>query len=265
MSHYSMITERDRASSQEFLRFAQAEAEKQRLEEDRTEYDGYVAALETENRGSPPVHQVKPVPFQQWCQLMPTDEPNPAIRGQVATSKILLTQVRRTELDAVNSGRRYPAFELPESAKALSVPLEKLTGFLKEQSQSFVSSDPTYYPTRKNFETIRDYLIANQINVPDAATLKAAVDRLRALGMLEERPVPPPSQKPTVNLQVEPDPKWEQQQKRKDYYEKVIARDQRTGEEFTEYEIDRMGSERFRSLAFGDLYQPRVTDVIRPR
>jgi len=69
--------------------------------------------------------------------------------------------------------------------------------FNAAESEKFVNQTPAYYPCTANWETIKSYLIRNQIQIQSCKTFKAVFERLDSAGLMTHRPKPaPPTPKP---------------------------------------------------------------------
>jgi len=124
---------------------------------------------------------------------------------------------------------------------------------VREQGELFVEHNPDYYPCSSNVNNIREYLIAQNISIPNEEVLKAAWLRLRELGLIEERPAPEPE--PELTPLEEPPSETPG-----DY--EISGFDPETGEprKFTQREIWRMDSATYRKAfkAWGE-NKPRFT------
>ena len=105
--------------------------------------------------------------------------------------------------------------------------------FNSKTARQFVDSTPEYYPSQKNYLTIREYLVTHRVGVVTVDCWKRAFERLNSFGLLEARPpepVPPVEPEP-----VEPAPQTE---------ELIAGFDIETGEPrtYTQREIWKMSS-----------------------
>ena len=122
------------------------------------------------------------------------EEAERPVREAEAQLTETIRQLHSVEKEAVLSGQADPGFVLPPSVAGRQMRFADAQRFNAEEARKFREATPEYYPSKKNFETIRDYLAAQKVAIVDAATWKAAFERLRALGLLEERPEPEQSQ-----------------------------------------------------------------------
>src|SRR5262249_45388788 len=148
-------------------------------------YRKYVTGIEAEQQRTPPAYRVEPLDFQTWRGFMPHEENDPVLRGVDASYRSTLTRVSKIEHEAeqaaneearqaVAAGQRDHGWKIPASVAGLNMSIEQAKKYASKQSAIFVSENRDYYPTRKNFETITGYLIAQGIGIADAATFKAA-------------------------------------------------------------------------------------------
>jgi hypothetical protein len=270
----SSLTERDWASVRERRAFEQAEREKQRLAEDQIEYEKYVQIVHDDQQRVAPAHRIAPIPLEEWRAFTDSSIGDPVLRGARATNEALLSKVRRDEAAEVEAERKQaredvlagkpdPAWEIPASAAGLKMPIEQARDFAKTAAAQFVKENPEYYATMNNFETIVAYLTTNGVNIPDKNVFAQAFSRLTELGLLEQRPAP--VQEPIPEPQEpQPDPEVLRQQKRNEYLTKVVVTDPRTGQGYTEYQLDRLPADEYKRLMIGEFKTPRITDVIKP-
>lgn len=259
------LSTRDWAAIRERREFEKQEADRQRLAEDRVEYDKYVQIVEEDQRRVPPAYRIGCLDFDTWRSYAPQQENDPVLRGTQATNAALLSRVRKHEAaelegernksrEAVLAGKPDPNWKIPASAAGLRMSVEKAKAYAREQSSLFVEHNPEYFPSRANVDAITEYLIAQDVSIPNEECFRLAWLRLRDLGMIEERPVPTPEptpapvQQPTEAVPAET--------------ELVDGFDLETGEprKFTQREIWKMDSTTFRKAfrAWGD-NRPKFT------
>jgi len=188
----------------ERLAFEQAERDSQRLAEDQAEYKKYIQGVAAEQLRVPRAYRIAPLSFDEWRKYLPEDESDPVLRGQLATNRALTARLREDERATVLADSPDTEFELPAEARGLSMNIEEARKFAREQAETFVSQNSDYFPSKKNFETITNYLSTQGIAIPTVDTFKLAWQRLRTLGLIEERPTPEPTQ-----VQPEPQPEPE--------------------------------------------------------
>jgi hypothetical protein len=270
----SSLSERDWAGVRERRAFEQAERDKQVLREDEGAYRDYVQIVSEENQHLAPAHRIKAIPFDAWRTHADPSINDPVIRGAAATNKALLLKVRSDEAveaeterkqvrEAVLAGRPDSTWKIPASAAGLKMTIEQATAFARQQGKQFVEHNPEYFPSVANVAAVTKYLTAQNVTIPTEECLKLAWLRLRELGMIEERPVPvseptPESQEP------QPDPEELREQERNEYRTKVVVTDPRTGQSYTEYQLDRLPADEYKRLMLGEFRTPRITDVIKP-
>jgi hypothetical protein len=199
----SALSEREWQSIRERRKFEKEYEEGERLKEDKLEYAGFLSALDGEQRRVAPAHRVKAIPFETWRSYTDASIADPLVRGAAATHKALISTTLKHEAEqeeaerqkareAVAAGKADKKFVLPESAKGLRMSVERAKEFAQAQAEQFISENPDYYPTRKNFDAICSYLKPLPVQIPNAEVFKQAFLRLRELGLLEERPSPVP-------------------------------------------------------------------------
>lgn len=258
----SSLSERDHGSIREFRAFAHAEAERQRRAEDLAEYKKYCQLVENEQERVPPAHRITPLGFEDWRMFAPQDQPDPTLRGSLTTNAALLSTTRADEAHAVKAGRPDPAFKIPESAKALRMPILQAKEFTRQQAEIFVANTPEYFPSRENFAAISKYLNENGLVIPNAECFRRAWLRLRELGMIQERPAP--AQELPLQPEAEPTPEEIRQKRCDDYYNKVVVTDPVTRKSYTEAELDRLSADEYKKLMLGEFRTPTVRDIISP-
>jgi hypothetical protein len=258
------LSERDHAGRREFLAFAKQEAHKQRLAEDRAEYQKYRKVIEDEQHRVPPAHRIAPLGFEEWRKFMPEDEVDPVLRGLAATNRALVSTVSKEERDVVTAGKADPAWQTPASAAGLKMSIEAAKTVVKAQAEAFLEATPAYYPTKPNWERMKSYIESQRIAIPNQDVFKQAFERLSALGLLEQRPVP--ETEPAVPEHEEPqlDPEELKRQKQQQYRTEIVITDPRTGQGYTEYQLDRLPADEYKRLMIGEFRTPRITDVIKP-
>jgi hypothetical protein len=271
----SSLSERDWAGVRERRAFEQAERDEQLLAEDRAQYEQqYLRTVEEDQRVAP-AHRIAPIPFDAWRAYADPAINDPLIRGAAATNKALLLKVRSDEAaqaeaeskesrEAVLAGKPDPSWKIiPASAAGLKMTKDKIQDYVRQQAELFVKHNEEYFRSAANVEAIFKYLSEQGVRIPDEECIKAAWLRLRELGMIEERPAPmleptPESQEP------QPDPEQLSEQKRNEYRTKVIVTDPRTGQSYTEYQLDRLPADEYKRLMIGEFRTPTIRDVIKP-
>lgn len=153
----------------------------------------------------------KPVTAQQVRDEIAAEEQRrrEAAERPVKEAEAQLTATHRKlhslEKSEILAGRKDPGWKLPSSADGLSMSLDEAKEFNRKSVELFYSQHPEYYPTPKNFQVIRDYLVAQEVGISTADCWAKAFERLTAFGLLEERPLPAPESVPTETLEeVEP-------------------------------------------------------------
>ena len=182
----------------------------------------------------------------------------PVRQAEQALTNTMLA-ARAFDREAVLSDRPDPEFKLPQTLYGKRLSLADAQRFNTEQARAFVANCPEFYPSEKNRKAILSYLEAQKVAIADESTYRAAFERLRFLGLLDERPEPEP-----VEVQPEPvvDPSEAKRQALEKYHTEIIATDPRTGQELTAYMLDRLSAEDYRRIVFGEYAVPKVSDVV---
>jgi len=246
--------------------------EQQREAEDREQYQqSYLDTFKKAGRATKG-WDVEPLSFEQWRDLMPSDEPDPAVRAAQAAFRSLTNEQAQVAKSVVvnrplsDGELEHLGFDIDyriDSASQLSIEGIRDT-FAKLQSRV------PEFGRELHFDVVADFLKRNRLT-PNLQNASAAFSILLRLGVIERKlapepePVNPALNEHGVNLAIEPDPRWEAEQRQKDYRTKIVAVDPRDGAEYTEYQLDRTDSETYRRLAFGEFGNPRITNVIQPR
>lgn len=268
----SALSEREWQAIRERRAFEKEYEEKQQLKDDKSQYAQYLATLDEEQRRVAPAHQIKAIPFETWRTYADASISDPLVRGAAATHKALLSTTLKNEADveqaerrqareAVSAGKHDPKWQLPESAKSLRVTKDKLHDFIQREGEKFVEHTPEFFPSKRNHEAISAYITEQGVSLPDEWCFKQAWTRLRELGLIEERPAPAPEPQVIDEPIVEPDPAALRQQKRQEYLTNVVVTDPRTGESYTEYQLDRLPADEYKRLMIGEYRTPRIGDV----
>jgi hypothetical protein len=119
-----------------------------------------------------------------------------------------------------------------------------------EEAKIFIADNPDYYPCQENYDAIRGYFQRVRLEIVDAAMYQAAWLKLRAAGLIVERPEP--EQEPSLgnfDLADEPDGKSLPAPRTFDRFTKRhVGRDPNSLEEmyFSDADIDRMDAETYR-------------------
>jgi hypothetical protein len=141
----------------------------------------------------------------------------------------------------IETGRPDQAWAWPQSAVGLNMSVGAAREFAKREGEAFVAANPSYFPSKKNFETIVNYLSAQGVVIPTRDCFAQAVERLQHFGLLEERPAPSPE--PTPVAQAQPIEETEAPPS-----DLVDGWDIETGQprKYSEREINRMSSDEFK-------------------
>jgi len=247
---------------------AQYNAE-QREGGDKREYQRYLQTFRDAGRAGK-AWDIEPLPFEQWRALMPADEPDPTLRGTQASSKHLLNQKAVAERDIIAGSRPLEDAELQQLGfdigfridSGLQLSVTQIRACF-EQLQKRVPE----FDRELHFDAVADFLKRNRLE-PTLLNASRTFVLLLGMGIIQRKPKPEPEpvnpelNEHGVNLAVSPSPEWERKQRQKAYFSEPVVTDPRTGETFTQYQVDRMDSETYRRLMFGEHKIPRITDVI---
>ncbi len=160
------------------------------------------------------------------------------IREAEAKLREASTAIERTIRDRISTGID-DAFQIDP---ATFTPLPRgisAAQYNKAQAQQFRQSNPDFYPSDFNLREITEYIARNtptNFILVSATQLQWAFERLRAYGLLEERPEP------------EPEPEIVPEPANPSEPEIFVGIDQETGEErtFSKFQVDRMSAEEYR-------------------
>jgi hypothetical protein len=171
------------------------------------------------------------------------EEQQRPVREAEAQLNATSRKLHELEKSEVLAGRRDPGFELPQSAAGLSMSMDQATEFVRKQAELFAAENSEYFPSKKNFDAITDYLVKHEIQIPTSDVFKLAWERLRRFGMIEERPTPAPEPQstPVVEQPTEPAPEPQQDGLTDGW-------DIQTGQprKYSEREIEHMSSDEFK-------------------
>lgn len=134
------------------------------------------------------------------------------------------------------------AFRVDDAVKDARMSVAAAAKFNADAAAAFVACTPEYYPSDRNQAQLVDFLYErNGVQIANAATFKAAFDRLHSYGLLEDWPAPEPEPEPSP-IHIEPEHQPQTVQRLYDGW------DSSNGEprQYTQYEIDRMPSNEFR-------------------
>jgi hypothetical protein len=244
------LSTRERESIRERIEFVRQEAERERLAQDEIEYQKYRKTVLDENRGLPPAYHIEVLPFAEWRQYIPEDEKDPFLRAAMATNKALVHRTAMNERESVLNGRDPNVFIAPELNGA-RMSAEAAATFNREQARRFRENTVEYFPTQTNFEAITNYCERNGLEIINESMFRAAFERLRSFGAIQERTEPEPIQEPIT----EPEPVTTEP-------EVYLGIDPNTGREreYTTVEVHRMTADQF-MRAFQVTREKRIADL----
>jgi hypothetical protein len=125
--------------------------------------------------------------------------------------------------------------------------------FNKEQARNFAANNPDYHRCDENFRKLTEYMARNGIAIANEAMFKAAWERLRSFGAIQDRPEPqPPTEEIPDSESVQVD----------DGSEEGI--DPQTGERrrFSKWEISRMSADQYRRAIFPENFIPALVHAL---
>jgi hypothetical protein len=262
-----VMSERDRLAVRERQEYERAEAEKVRLAEDHQQHATYLKTYEVEQRGLPPAYRVEPLSFEDFRSAMPEAETDPELRAAIAINKALQYKAVQVTLDQVENGKDDDVYIDPETVgPEHSMTEDAAAAYNAEQAKLFVRENLWWYGSAANKTALLTYLDRNGIQIANAEMLCRAALKLQEYGLLEQRPA---KQEPSpelnrygVNLGIESNPALERERQRLDYITQIVITDPRTGEGLTAYQLDRLPSEEFRRIRFGDFGVPTFRNAI---
>jgi hypothetical protein len=235
-------------SAREILEMKERRAwmEQQLENENREQYEKYVAQENSANSKVAPAHRVAPASFEEFRRAMPDGEPDPDIRGAVASSVVGLRRLGAFAIDRINNAVLSPEelaalgfdpenrMDIPELLSAPGIAMQ-FENFAKQDSRCNL---------KVHFQPMADFLTRNNL-YPDSEHIRLIFSHLHLLNLLPE-PEPEPEPHPElnsygVNLGIARDEALEAklaaQKQREDYGTKKLYRGP-DGSEYTQYEID---------------------------
>jgi hypothetical protein len=250
-----MASERDIAASRERRAWIEAENKRVRNAEDQAQYANYEQQMKSE--------RLTPLPYEQWAKLLP-EEDDPVVRGTFASNRAAWTQFATVTKERVASQsldddelvelgfdvRFRPNWELEYTSHGVAAMFEKF----RERESRFVPS--------LQFRPVGDFLLRNKL-ILSGPHIEIAFALLWNLNLIAPKPEPEPEAR-KVNLAVEPDPALIERKRREEYGTKIAVTGP-DGRGYTQFELDRLGSDEYKSVMrlFGDR-QPRFSNVISP-
>jgi len=236
------MNERDRLAAIERRKWLEEEFEN----ENRQQYEIYVAQEKDANSKVAPAHRVAPASFEEFRKAMPDGELDPNIRGAVASSVVGLRRLGAFAIDRI----RNAELSDPE-LEALGFDISDRTiieGFLNIPGvvmafNAFADSEPRYI-RELHFPVVAEFISRNGL-FPSDRHIALTWSHFHDLNLLPE-PEPESEVNPElnqfgVNLGIERDPvleaKLAAQKARDDYGTKKIYRGA-DGSEYTQYELD---------------------------
>lgn len=268
------LSVREQQSMREFREFVAAEEAKAREDEDRREYEKYVAELrpDIDEHGNRIAEGLKPTPliFEEFQKLLPADEPNAELRGLIATNKALQQTKWREIKDDV--GEAVANRELADDElNILGFDLRQrmVPPYWREGDvyQHFVDSH-TQYDSVTHCAPLSEFLERNSLQ-PTARNLDLAFRLLLIMALIEPKPEPEePERKHDpnvnaygVNLAID----YSAVDQRKKYLTDIVVVDPRDGRGYTQYQLDHViGADTYKRLTMGENFIPTIRAVIKP-
>ena len=190
--------------------------------------------------------------YEAWKRQDEEEQQRPIKQAGARLSRTVgeLIRVQRSNLLDI----RDPDFFASPGLENITMEMEAAQRFNREEAAGFVRENPDYFPSQKNFELLASYMERNGCTIIDRAMWKAAVQRFKAVGLLDERTEPETVVEP---VQVEPDvnslprlPLSHQTQAawRRDTDGSQEGFDLNSGEKrmYTSFQIDRMTADEYR-------------------
>jgi hypothetical protein len=237
--------------------------EQERENENRQQYEKYVAQERGANSKVAPAHRVEPAPYSEFRKAMPDDQPDANIRGLMASSVVGLRRLGGFAIDRIkNAELSDPELEalgfrtsdrmvIPEllSAPGIAMAFEH---FAKQDSRCDL---------KLHFHPMGDFLTRNNL-FPSDEHIRLTFNHLWDVHAIEPAPEP---ERPEgvneygVNLGIERDPELEARisarKRLEDYATKVIMRGQ-DGKNLTQRDLDRLSAdETLKVLRFNESLQ----------
>lgn len=265
---------RDQLAARERNQWIQAEEQRIRDAEDRQQYEQqYLTLLNRENARTPPALKQQPLSFEEWRGFIDQDEPDPALRGLKASSKSLWKKTMEVSRDKIASEPLLDpelqalGYDLRERAfQGVAADVQFGMGMAAHFFRQFMAQTPAF-DKDLHLDAVTGFLDRNCI-YPTVDNIARTFSLLCAFHFIQpKQPAPEPNpalNKHGVNLGVEPDPDWERQQQRRDYYEKIVVTDPRDRTPYTQYQLDRLPADEWKRLTMGEFANPRISHVIKP-
>jgi hypothetical protein len=186
------------------------------------------------------------------------------IRAAQAEQNRLLVEIRDAEKQGIIAGRKDPAFIIPESVAGKRMSLDKAKDFAAKEATKFRESCEEFrekFNTPENRDAICNYLIVQEVAIPDVECFRLGFERLRDLGLLTEIPVQE-TFIPIVEPEQTADPEEERERKRQEYFTKPVVNF--AGKGYSQAELDRLSSSEYRRVCglYGERL-PRFSNVIQ--
>jgi len=138
--------------------------------------------------------------YEQWKRQDEEEQQRPIKQATAQLERTAgeLMRVQRSNLIDI----RDPDFFVSPDLEGAKMELSAAQHFNGVEGDAYLRGNPDYYPSQKNAELLLGYMERNGCTIIDRHMWKVAVDKFRAVGLLEERPEPETVAEP---VQVEPD------------------------------------------------------------
>lgn len=273
-SRFTSLSERDWAAIRLRRAWEREEEAKQREMEDKQGYEAYLQTLAQEQARTPKAYQIAPLSFEEWRKNLPAEEADPTVRALVGT-KNALTKAHVASYRQKFVNKSFSDDDLTELGFDLRVrPVDNSEIDLVHLRQCYDSfrslyahaaqpGDPEYLH-ELHFNELSDFINTYNID-PNLHNLESAFAVLWHLHVIEPKPEPEPElNQYGVNLNVERDPEQERQQKRHDYYNRIVVIDPRDGRTYTDYQLDQLSADEYKRLTMGEHFIPTIRTVVKP-
>ncbi len=140
--------------------------------------------------------------YEAWKRQDEEEQQRPIKQAEAQAMRLHgdLIKVQRSNLLDI----RDPDFFISPNLIGAEMELSAAQHFNGVEGDAFLRENPDYYPSSKNGELLLGYMERNGCSIIDRNMWKVAVDKFRAVGLLEEWPQPEPVPI-TEPVQVEPD------------------------------------------------------------
>lgn len=252
---FSFAENLQRFRSKERAAFENNIARQERQVQDKAAYEQYRRENEAE--------RLTPLSFEEWAKFI-SENDDPAIRGASASNRATwrqLANVTKTriandtlsdeELSELGFDLRHrPNWRFEYTSHGIAAMFERF----RDREPRFVSA--------LHLSPVGEFLGNNNL-ILAGPHIEIAFNLLWNMNLIQAKPEPVSEpEAPKVNLQVEPDPAREREQRRRDYFEKTIITHE--GVNYTQAALDKLSATDFRRVMglYGENL-PRFSAVIK--